>query len=244
MTPPIQRTSGIDTLFAIMIVAAILLVLLLLLAIARSIVLAAETEEPTAQAVPHVSSAPAMVRPETMPVDSAGSDDARTGPPTESSSTPEPVPPKTSRHRYLLSAGRSPMPHSGEVISEPIRSMRLDPTDQFGTAQPESCQVITWQDAYHYLGHDIVIEGKVEHTGVSEGRTLRFLNFDQDWRNKFYIVVMPNANLEWPEPAEKYFLNKTIRIRGTVTMYRGNPQIRVDKASQITVVSKTSSSAR
>jgi len=44
----------------------------------------------------------------------------------------------------------------------------------------------------------------------------------------------------WLQLPQDYFLNKIMEVKGTVEAYRKRPQIRVDHASQITVVDQDS----
>ncbi len=44
----------------------------------------------------------------------------------------------------------------------------------------------------------------------------------------------------WPQLPQDYFLNKIMEVNGTVEAYRKRRQIRVDHASQITVVDQDS----
>jgi len=130
------------------------------------------------------------------------------------------------------------MPQPDESITRPFAAKNLARVDHRHARgkSPKTVRVIPWHQARQYVGHKVIVEGKVVHTGVDETGSVRFLNFDRDWHDNFYIAIFSSANRHWPEPAEKYCLHKTIRIRGTVKTHRDRPQIGVSKPSQITIV--------
>ncbi len=93
---------------------------------------------------------------------------------------------------------------------------------------------IAWEDAADYVDKPVVIEFKVVNTRNIQSRC--FLNPAPLRRGNFTVVLRPAIFDKWPQAPETWFYNKTIRVRGTVVLYRGSPEIEVDDAKQIEVI--------
>ncbi|MEO1235275.1 MAG: hypothetical protein AAFX76_00660 [Planctomycetota bacterium] len=136
---------------------------------------------------------------------------------------------------YLVAAGRSPIPQAGERFDRPIEARRLvdDSGRKTKPAAPDG--VVAWGAAHNYVGQRITVEGKIVDTYNHRGEVC-FLNFSKEWRGKFYIPVFDEVFPELPEPPETYYLNKTVRVTGTVTLHRNRPNIEVQNVKQIEIV--------
>ena len=134
--------------------------------------------------------------------------------------TPEP---------YLAACGRSPIPGPGEQIRKPLPAVRL----QTAIVLPPPDGPVAWGAAHHYLGQTITVEGTIVDTHRLPSIT--FLNFDQDWQGKFYVVVFKSAHGADFHPEAEY-LNQRLRVTGKIVLHRGRPQLQVSKLSQIEVV--------
>jgi micrococcal nuclease len=66
--------------------------------------------------------------------------------------------------------------------------------------------------------------------------TLCFLNSSSKRQGKFVAVLTPPTFNKWPQPPEKWFADKTVRVRGEIKLYRGSPEIIVDDESQIEII--------
>ena len=87
------------------------------------------------------------------------------------------------------------------------------------------------------MGKLITVEGTVVATRNTG--SVCFLNFDKNWRDKFYIaIVEPSAMTAWPKPPQEHFLNQKIRVTGKVSIYQDRPQMRITQADQITIVAE------
>jgi len=95
---------------------------------------------------------------------------------------------------------------------------------------------INWQDAGKYIGRPVVVEGEI----VSSKNTGKvcFLDFDRHFDGKLALVIFSSSFLKFPENPETYYLNKTVRISGTVEEYNGRPEIVLDDVAQIVVKDK------
>lgn len=134
---------------------------------------------------------------------------------------------------YLLPAGRSPLPQPHETFGKPMGYTRLE---QAPPDRPINLDgpVVPWYRAKEYVGQTLTVEGRIVHTRHIGSAC--FLNFSSDRRDSFYVVLFGASLDAWPQSPQDHFLNKTIQVRGAVTTYRKRPQIRVDHASQITIV--------
>src|SRR5262245_52687424 len=94
------------------------------------------------------------------------------------------------------------------------------------------------------LNEMCTVEMEVKSTGTS--KTTVFLNSEANFRDdkNFTIVIGTKAadqlKKEKIDDPAAHFKGKTIRVTGTVTLYKERPQIRVEEAKQIMVVTKKS----
>jgi DNA/RNA endonuclease YhcR with UshA esterase domain/HKD family nuclease len=94
--------------------------------------------------------------------------------------------------------------------------------------------VISWQDAGDYIGQRAVVEGVVVRT-YNSGKAA-FLNFDEDWRGTFSVVIFASDFDAFPAPPEAFYLNKRIRVHGKIKEYKGAPEIIVESPDQIEIL--------
>ncbi|MCR4408918.1 MAG: hypothetical protein QHH43_01655 [Candidatus Saccharicenans sp.] len=94
-------------------------------------------------------------------------------------------------------------------------------------------KVISWEEAGNYLGQEVVVEGTIVRT-FNSGRAC-FLNFHPDYQQYLSLVILAADFLKFPPQPEQYFLNKKVRARGRVLLYRGRLEIILNSPAQITV---------
>ena len=109
-----------------------------------------------------------------------------------------------------------------------------------GTADDQNAKPSTPEAAAKKVNEQCTVEMEVKSTGKGEG--VFFLNSKEDYRapdnftvfiNKQGVEKLKEAKIE--DPAAHY-KNKTIRVTGTVKLYRNKPEIVVEKPDQIQVV--------
>lgn len=133
-------------------------------------------------------------------------------------------------------AGRSPLPQPGESFPRPLSIAHPEPVKV--AVAPPAGEAVAWTEAHKYVGAGpITVEGTIVNTYQIRDVLCR-LNFDTNWRGKFYIAVFNEVHAQLPEPAAKYYMGKTIRVTGLVTTHRDQPNIEVKDISQIEVVDK------
>ncbi len=143
--------------------------------------------------------------------------------PTEVVLAPGPV--------WMAPAGRSPLGGPGEL--SPRKPLRLG---EVATVETEPVgPLVAWDRAHLHVGQRITVKGRVVNTHRSRSRVV-FLNFDTDWKGKFYVPVFRGAHTAMPVAAETFFLYRTIYVTGEVALYEGTPNIAVSDLSQIQVV--------
>jgi len=138
------------------------------------------------------------------------------------------------RDFYIAAVGRSPLPEYDEKLDRPISPIRLDQNTISLAPELKPGQILPWHQAPQYLGRIATIQGEVllaRNTGK-----VCFLNFVKQWRGRFYIILFEDVLDSWPQPPEKYFLHKTVRVTGKITTHDTVSQIHVRDPSQITII--------
>lgn len=95
---------------------------------------------------------------------------------------------------------------------------------------------VNWEDADKVIGRIALVSGKIVKVGQS-GR-VNFLNFDAENSKKFTAVVFAPNLSKFPEPLEKMYEGKIVRVRGLVTTFSGKAQIEVSGPDQIEVLAE------
>ena len=148
----------------------------------------------------------------------------------------DPTPtPQTAANAAHPVAGRSAFPEADETLSAPIPAVRLSDLDPFTSAidPADIPDVVAWDQALKYVGYDITVEGTIVNVGRSRDGEIHFLNFHQDWRGKFYMVVFEDLAKTLDQPVEDVFKGKRLRVKGKVEAHRGRPQIKILSMDQV-----------
>jgi hypothetical protein len=103
------------------------------------------------------------------------------------------------------------------------------------TAQDSAPKTIKCEEATNYYNQDVVVTAKVAQ--ISSRPSVTFLNLDQPYPNSPLTAVIFDANLGNFGDL-KQFDQKQVEITGTVTEYRGKPEIVLDSPDQVKVVGK------
>ena len=123
------------------------------------------------------------------------------------------------------------------------------PSTQPGTTQPGTTQpggVIEMKEAADaeklkaMIGQDATVRGKVVEVFVPRSGSVTIFNFFSGADRRLFNVVVDKANLEavnegFNGDVGAAVKDKTIVVTGKVADYRGNPQIKIEKAEQIKV---------
>jgi alkaline phosphatase D len=98
---------------------------------------------------------------------------------------------------------------------------------------------ISPRDALKRVGQKVVVEMKVQATGQPKGGGRLFLNSEKDFRSDLNFTVVLNAGAlkgKWAKATSETFKDKVVRVTGTVSEFRGSPQIQVDDEGQVEVL--------
>jgi alkaline phosphatase D len=95
---------------------------------------------------------------------------------------------------------------------------------------------ISPRDAIKKVGQKVVVEMKVQATGQPRGGGRLFLNSEKDFRSDLNFTVVLNAGALTGKWAKETFKDKVIRVTGTVSEFKGSPQVLVDDEKQVELV--------
>jgi hypothetical protein len=113
----------------------------------------------------------------------------------------------------------------------------------------EEAPRIDASEAADHVGEECVVEMVVEAGRLLEDKNMCFLNTRKDRRaaDNFTVVIFRRglerfreADIE--DPAS-HFLDRTIRVRGTVAEHKGQPQIVVEDPEQVELVEEPAAAA-
>jgi DNA/RNA endonuclease YhcR with UshA esterase domain len=99
-------------------------------------------------------------------------------------------------------------------------------------------------EAAKHVNEKVTIEMEVKSVGMSRGGGAAFLNSAEDFRDKDnFTVFLDKDAIEKFKKAKvddlsSHFKGKTVRVTGTVKLYREKPEIAVDDPEQVQVVEK------
>jgi micrococcal nuclease len=101
------------------------------------------------------------------------------------------------------------------------------------TEEKTGLKVIGVCQAGNYYGKEAIVEGKVADAYRSKKNNV-FLNFEKSYPNQCFSAVIFSSDLQkFGENPEKYYNQKTLRIRGRIQEYQGKPEIILKDPSQI-----------
>ena len=111
-------------------------------------------------------------------------------------------------------------------------------------ADDKDAKPITPDEAAKRVGEKCTVEMDVKSVGVSKNGGVAFLNSEEDFKDeKNFTAFLGKEAVEKFKKAKvedlaAHFKGKTIRVTGTVKLYRERPEIAVDDPEQIQVVEK------
>lgn len=94
----------------------------------------------------------------------------------------------------------------------------------------ESGVTRTPENAAEAMGKFVVVEGMV--TGVYQGKSATYLNFGDDWREDFSVMIKGRARRAFEEAFVNLGEGARVRVRGTLYQENG-PMLRLTSPSQM-----------
>ena len=98
--------------------------------------------------------------------------------------------------------------------------------------------IIDLSDAYKYIGKTVTVEGKIVSAKNTGKVCLLYFGRGQIDR-ALHLVIFKNSYDKFSQAPEKAYLNRTVRVQGRISLYRGNAQIIVNSQRQIVTIDKT-----
>jgi len=95
---------------------------------------------------------------------------------------------------------------------------------------------VLWQDARPLIGQAALVAGKV--INVNTAGRITFINFDEQRPARFCGVIFEEQLGNFPKPPKEMYEGKIVRISGTVSAFKDQPQIVVTNPKQIEVLDK------
>ncbi|PIR07277.1 hypothetical protein COY65_02640 [Candidatus Jorgensenbacteria bacterium CG_4_10_14_0_8_um_filter_39_13] len=103
------------------------------------------------------------------------------------------------------------------------------------TPEKTGLKVIDACQGKNYSGKEIIAEGKISGAYRSKTNTI-FLNFEKPYPNQcFTSVIFSSDQYKFVQSPEKYYSQKTVRIRGEIKEYQRKPEIILKDPGQIEI---------
>jgi len=127
---------------------------------------------------------------------------------------------------------------SGQGAVKSKRGISAKKSDyQWSKLIPESTglKVVEACLADRYYGQEVIIEGWVADGYRSKTNTV-FLNFEQPYPNQcFTAVIFSSDQSHFVKSPERYYAHRRVRIKGTIKIYKGKPEIILKHPEEIEI---------
>jgi DNA/RNA endonuclease YhcR with UshA esterase domain len=102
-----------------------------------------------------------------------------------------------------------------------------------------SAPVVSWTDAGNRVGQYVAVQGTIVRTFYYFPQYYYdgayFLVLGTLYQGYFYGVILSSDSVNFKCSITQFYLNKDVRITGTIQLYNGAPEIIVSSPSQIEV---------
>lgn len=98
----------------------------------------------------------------------------------------------------------------------------------------EGRPVVKWEEARSVIGQTAFVCGKV--IGVPTVGKITFINFDAQRPVRFAGVIFDDKLTNFPKPPSEMYNGKIVKISGTVSLFKDQPQIVVTSPAQVEVL--------
>jgi endonuclease YncB( thermonuclease family) len=95
-------------------------------------------------------------------------------------------------------------------------------------------EIVSWDRAHEAIGRKVTVEGTIVR--AKRSRRTVFLNFHGNWKRYVTIVLFPEKVRGLPSSPESHYLNRKIRVTGTVVRYADRPEIVLESADDLRIV--------
>jgi endonuclease/exonuclease/phosphatase family metal-dependent hydrolase len=97
--------------------------------------------------------------------------------------------------------------------------------------RPNAASAISWEEAGKSVGKTATVRGKVVRAHKTD--KVVHLNFTQEWKGTFQVVIFASAWCDFAGPPEDIFLERDILVTGVVKDYKGTPEIVANGPAQL-----------
>lgn len=124
-----------------------------------------------------------------------------------------------------------------EQLTRAVTQIPLKPPEPPVSKSKEAARdvpTVSPAEAVNHIGQEVVVQGQVSQIGSSERSHTLFVNFGGRYPNHVFTAVIFSKNLQ-SFPEARSWEGKVIKVRGKVQVYRGKPEIVLERAEQVTV---------
>jgi endonuclease/exonuclease/phosphatase family metal-dependent hydrolase len=155
---------------------------------------------------------------------------------------PEPIvavlPPASAQAGDPTAASENGTPPSADASTSgrrgPRRGGNTPQTADSPIKPEEAIDTISPQAAAAYLDREVYVVGRVARTDSRTGHV--FLNFDRQDRDALTIFIDRQNVGNFPEPPDKLYRGKLIRVHGFVYEFKGKPNLSARGPEEITIL--------
>jgi len=101
---------------------------------------------------------------------------------------------------------------------------------------PPTVEARKTKKLFQLVGKEIAVRGQVISVGKSQADKIRFLDFTKDREHGFVAAIFPAAYKAIGD-LEKY-KGQRVEVRGILEAYKAKTQIKVTRATQLTILAK------
>ncbi len=102
-----------------------------------------------------------------------------------------------------------------------------------------SQETITASQAKDFVGKEVFLMGKVastKPTATTKGEPMLYLNIDKDYPDNDLVVVIFSQVLAKIRFTEKELQNKSVKVKGIISIFKEKPQIILQNEADLTIV--------
>ena len=118
-----------------------------------------------------------------------------------------------------------------QAVNRPEIAEAFLKTEQIETSDGRS---ISWELAGKHIGKRVTVQGTIVRSFNSG--TACFLNFHRNFTRYMSLVIFENSFRKFPFQPERFYHDKTVRVRGKIKMYKGRPEIVLESPKQIEII--------
>ncbi|HSW43980.1 MAG TPA: endonuclease/exonuclease/phosphatase family protein, partial [Phycisphaerae bacterium] len=130
------------------------------------------------------------------------------------------------------------VPDSASPASQPAGTTpAASPSPVAPNIRPdEYLPVVPWHKAADFIDQEVFVVGKVVRASRPSSDGPAFLNFSEDIQNTLSIFIRKDSVAKFPESPDKLYLDKVVRIRGRLILFKNHPSLTLHGPENVTVL--------